>query len=156
MTISYNQFSYVTRLVLGIMKSKSQKAEQVSWNFKSKSLIIRFTFVSKENCNISTAILLVFDIYFGPIALCIDKGGMSFSDSYSFNPIGWQENYNLFFIIIFLHQSELINCVKKSITQSFSLTFKVASLMSALVRSHLKWTMDIRPSRSLKEDKLGS
>ena len=63
MTISYNQFSYVTRLVLGIMKSKSQKAEQVSWNFKSKSLIIRFTFVSKENCNISTAILLVFDIY---------------------------------------------------------------------------------------------
>lgn len=73
MTISYNQFSYVTRLVLGMMKSKSQKAEQVSWNFKSKSLIIRFTFVSKENCNISTAILLVFDIYFGPIALCIDK-----------------------------------------------------------------------------------
>ena len=71
-----------------MMKSKSQKAEQVSWNFKSKSLIIRFTFVSKENCNISTAILLVFDIYFGPIALCIDKGGISFSDSYSFNPIG--------------------------------------------------------------------
>lgn len=156
MTISYNQFSYVTRLVLGMMKSKSQKAEQVSWNFKSKSLIIRFTFVSKENCNISTAILLVFDIYFGPIALCIDKGGISISDSYSFNPIGWQENYNLFFII-FLHQSELISCVKKSITQSSSLiTFKVASLMSSLVRSHLKWTMDIRPSRSLKEDKLGS
>ena len=37
MTIPYNQFSYVTRLVLGMMKSKSQKAEQVPWNFKSKS-----------------------------------------------------------------------------------------------------------------------
>ena len=47
MTISYNQFSYATRLVLGMMKSKLQKAEQVPWNIKSKSLIIRFTMKSK-------------------------------------------------------------------------------------------------------------
>lgn len=61
-----------------------------------ESLIIRLTikskstveFLSKENRDTSTAILLIFDVYFGPVALCIEKEVIFMSDSYSFNPIG--------------------------------------------------------------------
>ena len=71
--------------------------------------------------------------------------------------MGWQGNDILYFLLLFSDQSEWINCVKKSLTQSSSLiTFKVTSLMSTLVRSHFTLTMDLRPSRSLKEDKIGS